>query len=131
MRVRRNAAVDYSKIGDVELASLYAARDRPAIEHVSTTNNQRLFRAAWSILKNRSEAEDAVQAAYLSGLANIGTFGGRSALSTWLTRIVVNEALGRRRAERRRRDLRIEVGPANDCADGANLDRIRDHPRFQ
>jgi RNA polymerase sigma-70 factor (ECF subfamily) len=45
-----------------------------------------------------------VQAAYLSGFAKMGTFEGRSALSTWLTRIVVNEALGRRRAERRRRD---------------------------
>jgi RNA polymerase sigma-70 factor, ECF subfamily len=96
-------AVDYRGLSDSELAQRCAARDRGAVEHVISANNQRLFRAAWSILKNRSDAEEAVQAAYLSGFANIASFEGRSSLSTWLTRIVVNEALGRRRAEQRRR----------------------------
>ncbi len=96
-------ALDYSAIADAELARLCAARDEGAIRHVIGTHNQRLFRAAWSILKHRAEAEEAVQAAYLSAFANIGSFEGRSALSTWLTRIVVNEALGRRRAEVRRK----------------------------
>jgi len=98
-----NVAVDYAKLGDVELAGLCAARDRGAIKHVITSNNQRLFRAAWSILKSRPDAEEAVQAAYLSAFDKMGSFEGRSALSTWLTRIVVNEALGRRRADQRRR----------------------------
>jgi RNA polymerase sigma-70 factor (ECF subfamily) len=66
-------------------------------------NNQRLFRAAWGILGNRAEAEDAVQSAYLHGFAAIGTFAGRSSLSTWLTRIAINEALARQRAASRRR----------------------------
>src|SRR5881227_3948304 len=106
---RAKTAVDYSGLGDVELARRCAARDRDAIGHVIAANNQRLFRAAWSILKSRQDAEEAVQAAYLSAFAAIGTFEGRSALSTWLTRIVVNEALGRRRAEqRRRRDFEQE-----------------------
>lgn len=103
------AAVDFKRLSDVELARRCAVRDRRAIEHVVRTNNQRLFRAAWSILKSRADAEEAVQAAYLSGFANIGSFEGRSSLSTWLTRITVNEALGRRRAEdRRRRHLEQE-----------------------
>ena len=62
-----------------------------------------MFRAAWSILKHRAEAEDAVQSAYLRAFAAIDSFEGRSSLSTWLTRIVINEALGRRRAANRRR----------------------------
>ncbi len=66
-------------------------------------NNQRMFRAAWSILKHRADAEDAVQTAYLRAFAAIEGFEGRSSLSTWLTRIVINEALGRRRAANRRR----------------------------
>src|SRR3954470_13793997 len=103
MAAQTQTAVDYRRIGDAELARLCAARDRRAIEHVITANNQRLFRTAWSILKNRAEAEEAVQAAYLSAFASIGAFEGRSSLSTWLTRIVVNEALGRRRADLRRR----------------------------
>lgn len=102
-------AIDYAVLSDVDLARCCAARDRKAIELVITANNQRLFRTAWSILKSRPDAEEAVQAAYLSAFANIGSFEGRSALSTWLTRIVLNEALGRRRAdERRRRQLERE-----------------------
>ena len=100
---RTSLALDYGGLGDVELARLCAARDRGAIIHVISSNNQRLFRAARSILSNRAEAEECVQAAYLAAFAAIGTFEGRSALSTWLTRIVINEALGRRRAEQRRR----------------------------
>jgi RNA polymerase sigma-70 factor (ECF subfamily) len=103
MKSRANAALDYRALNDAQLAQRCAARDRGAVQHVIAANNQRLFRAAWSILKSRPDAEEAVQAAYLSAFANIGSFEGRSALSTWLTRIVVNEALGRRRAEERRR----------------------------
>jgi RNA polymerase sigma-70 factor (ECF subfamily) len=90
-------------LGDAELAQLCAARDEPALRRVITANNQRMFRTAWSILKDRSEAEDAVQAAYLSAFAHIDGFAGRSSLSTWLTRVVINESLGRLRSQRRRR----------------------------
>jgi RNA polymerase sigma-70 factor (ECF subfamily) len=100
--------VDYAAIGDAELARLCSGRDRGAVRHVITANNQRLFRAAWSILKDRFEAEEAVQAAYVSAFTSIDRFEGRSSLSTWLTRIVINEALGRLRSERRRR-ARLEA----------------------
>lgn len=92
-----------ANFSDIELARRCAARDREAIRSVITANNQRLFRTAWSILKSRPEAEEAVQSAYLSAFATMDSFEGRSSLSTWLTRIVANEALGRRRAEVRRR----------------------------
>jgi RNA polymerase sigma-70 factor (ECF subfamily) len=94
---------DYETFDDAALAVLIAARDPAAVRLVTTRNNQRLFRAAWSILKDRSEAEDAVQTAYLRAFAAISGFEARSSLSTWLTRIVINEALGRQRAARRRR----------------------------
>jgi len=94
---------DYANLGDPDLAGLVALRDPIAVRLVTERNNQRLFRAAWSILKNRAEAEDAVQSAYLRAFAAIGSFEGRSSLSTWLTRIAINEALGRQRAARRRR----------------------------
>ena len=103
---------DYVHLSDVELARLCSARDRGAVHHVITANNQRLFRTAWSILKNRAEAEEAVQSGYLSAFANMAAFEGRSALSTWLTRIVANEALGRRRAEKRRRSRLDREGVA-------------------
>lgn len=105
-------ALEFTTCSDVELAHACAAHDADAIRFVIALNNQRLFRAAWSVLKNRAEAEEAVQAAYLSAFANMGTFEGRSALSTWLTRIVINEALGRRRAEERRRRQLEQEGVA-------------------
>jgi RNA polymerase sigma-70 factor (ECF subfamily) len=95
--------IDYESLSDLELARLIAARDPAAVRLVTQRNNQRLFRTAWSVLKNREEAEDAVQSAYLGAFRAIGGFEGRSSLSTWLTRIVLNEALGRARSARRRR----------------------------
>ncbi|MGN6155645.1 MAG: RNA polymerase sigma factor [Sphingomicrobium sp.] len=96
--------LDYSALDDVALARLCGRRDREAVRHLVTANNQRLFRAAWSILKDRAEAEEAVQAGYLSAFSAMEKFEGRSSLSTWLTRIVINEALGRLRSQRRRRE---------------------------
>jgi RNA polymerase sigma-70 factor (ECF subfamily) len=104
--------IDYMAIDDVSLAQLCRNRDRDAQRHVITTNNQRLVRTAWSILKDRSEAEEAVQSAYLNAFSAMERFEGRSSLGTWLTRIVVNEALGRLRAHRRRRELLESEGVA-------------------
>lgn len=95
--------LNLTTVSDSDLAARIAARDPGAVRLVTQRNNQRLFRAAWSILKDRSEAEDVVQTAYLRAFAAIDTFDGRAALSTWLTRIAINEALGRRRAAERRR----------------------------
>lgn len=66
-------------------------------EEIMRRYNQRMFRAARSILKDDTEAEDAVQQAYLSAYQNLSSFRGDAQLSTWLTRIAVNEALRRRR----------------------------------
>src|SRR4051812_47650440 len=95
--------IDYESLSDMELARRIAARDHAAVRLVTQRNNQRLFRTAWSVLKNREEAEDSVQSAYLGAFRAIGRFEGRSSLSTWLPRIVLNEALGRARAAPPRR----------------------------
>src|SRR4029079_201517 len=96
MSTRADARPDYESLDEAALCGLIARRDEGAVRLVTTRNNQRLFRAAWSLLRNRSEAEDAVQSAYLKAFAAIDRFEGRSALSTWLTRIVINEALARK-----------------------------------
>ena len=107
MLKRKNT--DYAALSDNELAVRIAAKDVAAVRLVTSRNNQRLFRAAWSILKDRSEAEEAVQDGYLKAFNAIGTFAGKASLSTWLTRIVVNEALTRRgNAQRRSRLLNQE-----------------------
>ena len=52
---------------------------------------------AHAILRNREDAEDAVQNAFVSGHLHLRSFEGRSALTTWFTRIVLNAALMIRR----------------------------------
>jgi len=100
---------DHTTLSDLELASRIAATDVAAVRLVTGRNNQRLYRTAWSILKDRSEAEEAVQDGYMKAFNAIKTFAGSSSLSTWLTRIVVNEALDRRRrAQKRSRMLNQE-----------------------
>lgn len=98
-----NAVRTLPETDDLALARACASGNVEALRTVTSANNQRLFRAAWSILKDRSEAEDAVQSAYLNAFASIQMFEARSSLSTWLTRIVINEALDRSRALKRRR----------------------------
>jgi RNA polymerase sigma-70 factor (ECF subfamily) len=89
--------------------------DEAAIRTVVRQNNRRLFRVARSILKDDWEAEDAVQEAYVRAFSRLSEFEGRSALSTWLTRIVVNEALGRLRKRRPAADLaEVEHGIADN-----------------
>ncbi|WP_176593517.1 RNA polymerase sigma factor [Sphingobium sp. EM0848] len=96
------SALYIAALTDIDLARRVGMRDPAAVRLMTERNNQRLFRAAWSILGNRAEAEDAVQSGYLHAFAAIDRFAGQASLSTWLTRIVINEALGRARAARRR-----------------------------
>ena len=63
--------------------------------------NQRLFRTVRAILRQDELAEDVVQQAYVVAYQNLAGFRGESSFATWLTRIAVNEALGRLRQGRR------------------------------
>lgn len=97
-----NTALDYETLTERELCERLGGGDSLAARVVVRRHNQRLYRAAWSVLRNRAEAEEAVQEGYLKAFAAIGRFEGGSSLATWLTRIVVNEAISRVRAARRR-----------------------------
>lgn len=82
---------------DAELAERAAGGDEVAFECVMRRHNRLLFRTARSILKSDAETEDALQEAYLRAWRALATFRSESKLSTWLVRIVINEALGRLR----------------------------------
>jgi RNA polymerase sigma-70 factor (ECF subfamily) len=105
---------------DLELARRIRDRDERAFEAVMRTHNRMLFRLARSILKDDAEAEDALQDAYLAGYRNIGSFRGGSKLSTWLARIVINEAYARLRKGRRRAAV-IPLEPADRSGDPGNI----------
>jgi RNA polymerase sigma-70 factor, ECF subfamily len=85
---------------DTELVRRALARDEIAIRAIIKANNRRLYRLARGILRNDGEAEDVVQETYVRAFTHLADFRGDSGLSTWLSRIAMNEALGRLRRER-------------------------------
>ena len=85
---------------DLDTVARAAARDADAFRSIMKTHNQRLYRLARGIVRDDGEAEDVVQEAYVSAFAHLDGFRGDSTLATWLSRIVINEALGRLRKTR-------------------------------
>jgi RNA polymerase sigma-70 factor, ECF subfamily len=57
--------------------------------------NERVYRAARSIVRDEHEAEDVMQQAYVNAFAHLRQFNGSAQFSTWLTKIAINEALAR------------------------------------
>jgi RNA polymerase sigma-70 factor (ECF subfamily) len=99
------APAEAAPSADLELAARIAAGDAVAVERMMREHNRRLFRVARSILGDDAEAEDALQEAYVTAYVEMKTFRGASKLSTWLTRIVINESLGRLRKHRRQAEV--------------------------
>jgi RNA polymerase sigma-70 factor, ECF subfamily len=83
---------------DVELVGLAIAGNDLAFAQIMRRYNRLLFRTARSILKNDDDTQDALQDAYMRGWRALASFRADARLSTWLVRIVVNEALGRLRS---------------------------------
>jgi len=72
------------------------AGDRALFEILMRRHNQRLYRAARAVVKDERDVEDVMQQAYINAFTHLHQFEERSQFSTWLTRIVLNEAFGRR-----------------------------------
>jgi RNA polymerase sigma-70 factor (ECF subfamily) len=98
--ISSGSAGDRDERSDEALLPLALVGDERAIRSLIRQHNQRLFRVARSVLGNDSEAEDVVQETYVRAFAGLSGFRGEARLSTWLTRIALNEALGRLRRRR-------------------------------
>jgi RNA polymerase sigma-70 factor (ECF subfamily) len=88
-----------------ELSRRIGSGDTAAFAGLMRRHNRMLFRTARAILRDDAEAEDALQEAYLRAYRSIGHFRGEARLSTWLVRIVANEALARLRKSARRAEI--------------------------
>jgi RNA polymerase sigma-70 factor (ECF subfamily) len=104
-------------ISDEALVARAAVGDDAAFEMIMRRYNRRLFRTARAILRNDAEAEDALQEAYLQAFRSLPGFRNQSRLSTWLARIVANEAFMRLRRDKRR----SEVVPLQRSPDSEEL----------
>ncbi len=100
-----------------DAAESQAAAGRKAFEEMFVASRPKFVAMARSILRNREDAEDAVQNSFLSGYLHLRSFEGRSALSTWFTRIVLNAALMLRRKRKRSAMLSILENNERDEAE--------------
>src|SRR3954454_23392626 len=100
MRQVHQETADLTALSEGELLSSARKGDSGAFRAIMQRNNLRLYRVARSVLGNDCEVEDVLQEAYVRAFAGLADFRGQASLSTWLTRIVLNEALGRVRKQR-------------------------------
>src|SRR4051812_36368858 len=99
------AAKDLDHLDDQALVALALDRDEAAFRVIMQRHNRRLYRVARGVLGNDTDAEDVVQETYVRAFTHLDGFRGEARLSTWLTRIALNEALGRVRDRRPTTDL--------------------------
>ena len=94
-----NAAVleRWNALSDEQIVTQVCAGQTALFEVLMRRHNERIYRAARAIVRDEAEAEDVMQQAYVNAYAHLQQFDGRAKFSTWLTRIAVNEAIGRAR----------------------------------
>jgi len=88
--------------------------DQQAVEMLFRRYQRPLFQTALRVLGNAEDAEDALQDGLLSAYRNLKRFEGRSQFSTWLTRIVINAALMRRRSAKARPAVSLDEPPREE-----------------
>ena len=114
---------------DAELAARVAAGEPAAFEALMRRHNRTLFRTARAILRDDAEAEDALQEAYLQAYGAIRNYRAEAKLSTWLARIVANEALMRVRKRTRRAGIvPLQPGASEDEMNEIPDDNMDDTP---
>ena len=91
------APVAQTSLSDGEIVARVRAGETALFEILMRRHNQRVYRVARAVLKDETEAEDAMQQAYINAFKHLDQFEERAQFSTWLTRITVHEALARRR----------------------------------
>src|SRR5512137_1667199 len=93
--------VSLTALSDAELVLHIGLGDARALELVMRRHNRLLYRTARSILRDDAEAEDCVQEAYLQAFRSLASFRAEAKLSTWLARIVINQALTKLRRNKK------------------------------
>jgi RNA polymerase sigma-70 factor (ECF subfamily) len=101
--MRTSSAIVSDDVGqpDVDVVDQVLRGQSAMFELLMRRYNERVYRAARSIVRNDQEAEDVMQQAYVNAFTHLRQFNGSARFSTWLTRIAINEALARVRRQGR------------------------------
>ena len=108
-----NAAVleGWSALSDEKIVSQVCEGQTALFEVLMRRHNEKIYRAARAIVRDDAEAEDVMQQAYVNAYAHLHQFDGRAKFSSWLTRIAVNEAIGRVRRRGRYEPFDEDANP--------------------
>jgi RNA polymerase sigma-70 factor, ECF subfamily len=108
--------MEYSptEMSDEMLAARAKSGDMDAFVKLSQRHANRVFQTTYRVTRNRQDAEDALQEAFLNAFTHIKNFEGRSSFSTWLTRIAINSALMTLRKKRNSHEIPLDDGPVGN-----------------
>src|SRR5262249_12551553 len=109
-----------------QLITRLQAGESDAFEQLVRTYGGRLLAVARRLVRNESDAQDIVQAAYLSAFRSVHKFEGNCQIGTWLHRIVVNQALMKLRTRRRKPEESIEALLPVFQDDGHHVEQFSD-----
>jgi len=109
-----------------ELVAAAKRGDESAFETLFNRHQRKIFVLAFRYTRVREDAEDIVQQTFQKAFLHLQKFEGKSSLSTWLTRIAINQALMLLRSRRGLREVLIddssgdeEATPALELADAS------------
>lgn len=102
--------------------------NREALDDLFASSSSHLYQAAFRILSNPHDAEDAVQDSLLCAFRNLNQFHGRARFSTWLHRIAINSSLMRLRQRKRRCEFPLEPVFTGEELVAPGIDPLSDDP---
>jgi RNA polymerase sigma-70 factor (ECF subfamily) len=100
--------------------------DHLAFVELWTRHSDRAFKVVYRIMRNRDDAEDVIQDAWIKAYVHLNTFDGRAKFLTWLTRIAINSALMILRKRRARPETSIDVADNDIWQRYESADRMKD-----
>ena len=113
---------------DAELARLAAAGDAAAFEELHGRYRRLVYSIALRMTGNAADAEDLTQDSFVSVLRWVGGFRGEALFTTWLYRLVVNQAKMRFRYRSKRPEEQTSDGELPERRRGVNtspsIDRL-------
>ncbi|HXC50912.1 MAG TPA: sigma-70 family RNA polymerase sigma factor [Candidatus Limnocylindrales bacterium] len=112
---------------DSLLVARMQAGDESAYEELVRANGGRMLSTARRMVRREEDAHDVVQEAFLHAFRSVATFEGRSRLSTWLHRIVINVSLMKLRSRKRKPEVSIEDQTPRFHADGSRIVEAHDY----
>jgi len=101
------STVSSDTLTDEEIVVRVLAGEKELYEVIIRRHDQRLFKISRAYVNDSNEAEDVVQQAYINAYEHLPSFEGRSKFSTWLIRILINEAM--RRSKHKNRSISLET----------------------